>query len=460
VLQIDFLPGGNAKQFLADGWSFQEPIGIWTVGTESSLSLPPAATSGAHCLSIKLFPLIHPPTVARQRFELILNGRAIHKDEIETGERRITCVVPEGLLNTRVDNKLVILHPDAAIPREVSPKGLDSRRLAVCFRLLELEHLAAHNAKVENFHARENDSFAALPGDDGVRALVLCFGRATCAEIAQILRSFPLFDAAVELRFAKDLASCIEKIKSLSDKDRTRLVAVWEQISAANNDNKVELRKYVPSSAVHVSFPHLSLNCLWPLQGHDPRLIPEPLYPSGRYPHTDIVGVQLHGDSLHLNNEDLYAAYLELSISLMPELLERWKLDESRWVALDSCCDVKVAKFIHTNFARQRLFFSPEMPCAPILIYIAEHLIGSLLPRIQLQPSELYSEFSNYVHGYQGMFYDQAPIHPYVLKAFNVPGVSLEFEYRREFSKRTFREHILDYIRWAPWFAGGRAAGE
>jgi hypothetical protein len=453
MLQIDFLPEGNAEHFLREGWSFQESIGIWALGTESSLSLPPAATSEAHLMSIRLFQPIGPPKVFRQRLELILNGRVVHRDEIEPGERKISCVIPEGLLSTHVDNNLVISHPDAAASRDASQKSLDPRQLAVCFVSLELKHLLAHDTKVAN--ERAADSVASVPHNDEVRALVLCLGNAVSREVVQILQCFPLFDAAFELRVAKDVPSGAAILNSLSNNDRKRLAGVWEQVSVA--DETRELQRFVPASAIYVRFPHLSLNCLWPLQGHDPRLIPEHLYPGGRYPYTDVAGVQLHGESLNLSDEELYEAYLELSARLLPDLEEKWKLDELRWQALDAHCDVKVAKFIRAKFKRERLFYSPEMPCATLLTYIAEHLMGSLLPTMQLQPSGLYREFSTYVHGYQDMFNDQTPIHPSVLKAFNVPGVSLDFEYRREYSKRTFREHIVDYIRWTPWFAGGRA---
>jgi hypothetical protein len=408
-------------------------------------------------MSIKLFPLIRPPNIIHQRVELIVNGQVLHNHKLEAGERRIDCVVPQGLLHTKTNNELVVSHPDASAPSGVLPRNTDSRPLALCFELLELEDLEAHDNLPRETPTQVQDSLA---GSDKARPLIICFGSADGREIAGILRCFPPFDAAFELRFVKGVVSCTAMLNALSGRDRTRLVGVWEQVSIASEDERINLQNYSFSSAVHIRFPRLSLHCLWPLQGHDPRLTAESFYAGGRYPYTDIAGVQLHANSLHLDDDDLYDAYLKLSTSLMPDLTEQWKLDESRWLALDACCDVKVASFIQTNFARQRLFYSPDMPGAPLLIYIAEHLMGSLLPRMRVQPSEFYREFSGYVHGYQGMFYDQAPMHPGVLETFKVPGVSVEFEYRREFSKRTFREHILDYIRWAPWFAGGRAKGE
>jgi hypothetical protein len=455
MVRIDFLQGGNAQQFLLEGWSFQEPIGIWAVGAESSLLLPPPETSAAHRMTIKLFPLISPPKLLRQRIELTLNGTVVHRDEIDAGKRQISCVIPEGLLSTQAENRLVVSHPDAAAPLDVAAQGQDSRQLAVCFIVLELECLAAHGAAGVSQGA--GHPLAAAQDNHNVRAIILCLGNAVGREIVQILRCFPPFDAAFEVRLATDIPSAAAILRSFASKDSNRLVAVWEQVSVAGEHAATEVRRLLPPRAVHVRYPHLSLNCLWPLQGLDPRLVAEPLYPGGRYPYTDIAGVRLHGGSGNLGDEDLYRAYLALSTRLMPDLREQWRLDELRWEALDSECGVKIANFLRTNFGRERLFYSPEMPCAPPIIYIAEHLMGSLLPRMEQQPSELYRDFSAFVQGYQGMFYDQAPIHPEVLKTFHVPGVSLDFEYRREYTRRTFREHILDYIRWTPWFAGARA---
>jgi hypothetical protein len=455
VFRIDFLPGGTAHQFLQDGWSFQEPIGIWAVGAQSSLHLPPARTSGASHLLIKLSPRVLSPKALRQRLELTLNGQVIHSEVLQSDATRIACAIPEGLLHTEVNNSLVISHPDAVAPRDVSSTNTDPRRLAVCVRYLELEYQVA---------SQETPAPDELPaqqlGDARERPLVLCFGNAICREIVLLLRSFPPFDAAFELRLVKDVNSFAVALNSLSNKDRSRLAAAWEQISNAHVDDKAIPKSSGLPANVHIRFPALALNSLWPLQGDDPRLVAEPLYPCGRYPYTDIAGVRLSGDSAEMNDEDLYATYRTLSRSLMPDLPEKRKLDESKWHELDSCCDIKLTEFITANLRHQRLFYSPEMPCAPIIINIAEHLIGSVLPDMRLQNSTLRRDFHRYVRGYRGMFYDEAPIHPDVLEAFNVPGVTTTYEYRREHNKRTFREHIIDYIRWAPWFAGGRAHGE
>jgi hypothetical protein len=319
---------------------------------------------------------------------------------------------------------------------------------------LEVEDIITVGAP--EFPALLTEPLIAAPDRDRAPFTILCLGNAVSRELVQIVRSFPAFSAVFRVRLAKDVHSGAAILASISDRERSQLAGVWEQVSLANG-NTVDLRDFLPPSAVYVRFPHLSLSCLWPLQGEDPKARPEALYPGGRYPYTDIAGIQLRDASLNMSDDDLYDAYLELSSRLMPDLDENWTLDESRSLALDSYCDVKVTKFLSTNFERERLFYSPELPCAPLLLYVAEHLIGSVLPRMQLQPSALYREFLGYAHGYQGMFYDQAPMHPQVLEHFRVPGVSLDYEYRREYSRRTFRDHMLDYIRWAPWFAGERA---
>lgn len=460
MFRIDFLPGGNALQFLQDGWSFQEPIGIWAVGAQSALDLPPAATSQADHLLIKLLPRAISPKASRQRLELVLNGQVLLSEELPINAARIACAVPQGLLRTEGNNHLVISHPDAVAPRDVSPTNSDPRQLAICVRSIELGYQATSQVAPKNTPATNEQLPASQPGDDRARPLVLCFGNAICRELTQLLRSFPPFDAAFDFRFIKCERPFAAVMNSLSGRDRARTAASWEQISNVQSRDQAALTGTSLPPSVHVRFPTLALRGLWPLQGDDPRLAPDPLYPGGRYPYTDIAGVQLCGDSAKMSDEDLYAAYLSLSRSLMPDLTERRKLDESRWYELDSRCDVKVAEFITAHVKDERLFYSPEMPAAPILTNIAGQLISSVLPDMRLPTSTVLRDFSRFVQGYQGMFYDQAPIHPDVLQTFHVPGVTTDYEYRREHNKRTFREHILDYIRWAPWFAGGRAHGE
>ena len=80
---------------------------------------------------------------------------------------------------------------------------------------------------------------------------------------------------------------------------------------------------------------------------------------------------------------------LRSSRRCMPDRNEKWKLYEAKWRELDLCCDVRVTEFITANVKHQRLFYSPAMPCAPILINIAQHLMGSVLPSMRVETPAL-----------------------------------------------------------------------
>ncbi|WP_158804255.1 WcbI family polysaccharide biosynthesis putative acetyltransferase [Acidisoma sp. L85] len=451
MLPIDFLPGGNAKRFLQDGWSFQEPIGIWAVGSESAVLLPPVIASAPRRLSVQLFPLIAPPELMQQRVELILNGVLIYQTALTAEERNLTCAIPDELLQPDATNRLVIVHPDAAAPRDLNPLKTDPRRLAVCLRRIEFETPAKPGTQVEVASDQRNPRGPIAVAPRNERRLVLCRRDTLSSEIAQILRFFPPFEDAFDLRLITGTTPWSIVLQSLSPQDSGRLAAVWDQIVPEAVNQEPYLRGILPQSATYIRFPRLFINCLWPLRGHDPRLALEPQFPKGRYPYTDIAAAELRNEQL--NDDALYARYMQRSAELMPDLDVEWDRDVSAWRTLDARCDVQLCPFIISHFHTTRLFYGPDLPCAPLLAYLVEQLLGGLLTQMQFSPSDVYNQFSDYIYGYQGMFLDQAPVHPFVLRKFNVPWLSTTYEYRRGHSKRTFREHIIDYIHWAPWFA-------
>lgn len=437
-LSITFLPAGNAASFIHDGWSFQEAGGIWAIGSESSLVLPPAPKAGTSRLKMVLWPMIVSPHVSRQRLELSLNGQTIYSDALTVAEPiPITCTVPEGVLRTDSSNNLVLRHPDAAAPGAFSPELGDYRQLSVCLISIHID-------------VPESPALP-LPPPPANPGLVLCHWNATAYEIGCVLEFFPPFAEAFELRFVDNAIPWPVILDELSDADRSRVVAVWEEVDAAECQ-LARSRPPVPGSVVALTFPRLTMDCLWPLRGPDPRLVPEPpLYPNGRYPYTDLAAQRLIEESAP--DDELYAKYLDISRQLMPDLEAELARDVARWRALDACCDVKVGSFILRNFRSIPLFHGPQTPAGPLLAYVVEHLLGSVVRHLSIPPSEVYAKFGDYIHGYQGPFFDQAPVHPLVVEKLGISYLPPQYGYRRGHGKRTFRQHILDYIHWAPWFS-------
>ena len=450
-LSVDFRAQGDASRFLKGGWSFQEPNGIWAIGTESALVLPAAPDTGRHRLELIVWSPAGAPQHDERRLAIVVNGK-----EIFSGTPRhrtpgpVECVIPDALLRTDRDNELTLRHPDAISPATFSsfvPARRDGRQLGTFVVRLRVESLGDRPA-------------VAPPAPDAVRSagrkLILCHWSRVAHHIGCALEAFPPFEDVFELRFVRSDTPWQATLAALPDEDRARVVALWEEVAQAG---PAAARPAALAEFPRVRFPKLAIECLWPLRGHDPRLRPEPpLYPDGRYPYTDRAAVRLAGQALP--DDTLYERYCALSEQLMPDLAGVLAGDVERWRALDACCDVRVAEFILENFRSVPLFHAPDVPAGPLLRYVVERLLGTLLAHIPGFPSDLYDAFARYIEGYQGLLFDQAPVHPLVVERLGISCLAPDRCYRRGHSQRDFREHTLDYIRWAPWFAGRNGRGE
>lgn len=437
LLVINFLPGGNANKFTRVGWSFQEPGGIWTIGGQSTLLVPDIPSVKRLDLSLSLMPYINEPSIPHQKIELIFNGISIYRGKLGPRDRNIICEVPAAALRSGSTNSLIIEHPDSVAPRDLSLNKSDTRRLALFISQIKLDWVSEIN------QSKQTGSKSSLRNE---RRLILTAPTPVSVEISQILEFFPPFESQFELRLQKNLEA------SVPERDRGRLFSIWEPVLSTQANLQIPKPKdNITLDVQRIRFPVPTINCLWPLQGYDPQLMPEPLYPNGKYRITDVAAVKLRGRPL--DDERLYSTYLQISAEMLPDLEESYQKDQSVWQSLDALCDVKVSDFIVSKFPKQRMFYGPTNFSATFLIYLTEHLLSSLLPKSSMDISRVFREFVNYTKGYQGMFLDQEPINPFVLKHFPIENLDANYEYRRGHSKRTFMQHILDYIGWLDWFA-------
>jgi hypothetical protein len=455
ALTIDFRQEGNAAAFLGEGWSIQEPDGIWSVGECSELTLPPHPGNCAFVLEMVAWPMVCPPALMQQKLEIYLNEHVVFSAMLSEPEPRVvTFRIPPGMLYADRRTVLMLRHPDAAAPADFIVSHGDYRRLGIHVVRLSIE--AALNEAPSSDPAPQAATGHAV--DD--RSVILFYWGETPWEISCILEGFPPFDDAFRFHFVNDSIPWNSAFAELSERDRRRVIALWAEVVPPAEDegaSQLDARDTGPwhwrDGLRHVKIPRPIANCLWPLRGHDPRLVLEPpLYPRGRYPYTDRAAFDLVAER-ELPDDRLYAQYLAHSQQIMPDLAAAFSHDVRSWTALDKRCDIKIRDFIVANFRSSRLFHAPESPAAPLLAYIVEHLLATLLPTLPLLPSALLHEFVYYVHGYQGPFLNQAPVHPLVAERLGLSFLAPDELYRRGHTMRTFRQHILDYIRWEPWFS-------
>jgi hypothetical protein len=132
---------GNAQGSTGAGWSAPENGFTWAIGDRSLVSLNLPSPAAGYWLEMDLAPYIAPPALPSQRLEVRINGEAVHVfDPLPSG--KVACAVPGRVLSGKAGVEIVLEHPRAASPRDVSGAN-DGRRLAVAFRSLALSGIAA-----------------------------------------------------------------------------------------------------------------------------------------------------------------------------------------------------------------------------------------------------------------------------------------------------------------------------
>jgi hypothetical protein len=135
-ISLRFGSDGNAQRSMGYGWSTPEIGFTWATEDRSLLTLDPLPSAANYWLDMDVAPFIVPPVLPSQRLVVQIHGETVHTfDPLESGP--VACAVPGHLLHGRPRIEIVLEHPNAARPHDVSGGG-DTRRLAIAFRSLSL----------------------------------------------------------------------------------------------------------------------------------------------------------------------------------------------------------------------------------------------------------------------------------------------------------------------------------
>jgi hypothetical protein len=135
-VSLRFGSDGNAQRHMGYGWSTPEIGFTWATDDRSLLTLdalPPAAN---YWLDMDVAPFVVPPVLPSQRLAVQINGETVHVFD-PLGNGPVACAVPGHLIHGRSRIEIVLEHPHAARPHDVSDSA-DVRRLAIAFRSLSL----------------------------------------------------------------------------------------------------------------------------------------------------------------------------------------------------------------------------------------------------------------------------------------------------------------------------------
>lgn len=128
---------GNGPEKTGRGWSAPENGFTWAIGDSSLLVLDAPPEAAHYLLDFDIVPFQAPPAVPGQRLSVVVNGTQVHQfDRLVRGKS--SCAVPGHLVRGRDKVEILLEHPDAARPCDVSDET-DDRRLAIAFRTLTLK---------------------------------------------------------------------------------------------------------------------------------------------------------------------------------------------------------------------------------------------------------------------------------------------------------------------------------
>jgi hypothetical protein len=160
IVSIDFKADGNFSAFETEGFSYSEPRGTWSLGTESLITVPCTAVFDAAELAL----FVYPSTVAglrdEQRLRVFVNNVEIYDAYIaKLTEIRVS--VPR---NVRKDGKLDLkfIHPTPISPSE-GGVSIDTRPLAFFFQLLSISTI--HNAEPVPYENKSADQVSTIKNE-------------------------------------------------------------------------------------------------------------------------------------------------------------------------------------------------------------------------------------------------------------------------------------------------------
>ena len=415
--------GNLAAGSLGSGWSMEETF-AWTVGSESELTLPLPGDDLAYLVRCDIDPAVYPDEVHRQRVTVRSGDIILGSFEL-TGRTAISILLPLELTRGARSIRLTLFHPDAVRPCDYG-RGDDSRLLALCF---------ASAALLEaGYGALEADAQAA----HGIIA-----GGITAMRIAEVLGKLPSLRGRLQVRFI-DL-SLVTTTGLLSPEAMASVQFCWLEINAGTVAERDAFRKRLPAGCTLLTFHAPSLHALWPFGTQDDRAVPEPgRHIPSRYPYGDRHARPLA--NMNMPDDVVYLMYQMAADQDPIDLDAILAEDLRRCRTYDRKTDMKLADVIESRIRSDRVFMSPNH-AGPVLL---RAMIDQVAGRLPAEIGVLEAELDFLLDGYAGWRHE-LPVHKRVAEHFGLAWWSPEFRYCWQNNKRTYREHILDIVRWVQW---------
>jgi hypothetical protein len=221
------------------------------------------------------------------------------------------------------------------------------------------------------------------------------------------------------------------------------VVTVWEQVETGGlSANRAALHERIPKNIPIVKFPPLSITCLWPFSGNDPRIATDP----DRYPWPDSIAAVLATEPL--SDDQAFEKYMQVTTERMPDLDRRLRLDIARWKAADAIADIPLADWVEKTFRTVNLFYTSGHITAAAVAYLMKQLLSRTSILSPALARAAINEVDILLRYHTGQDFEYVPIHPMVAGRMNLRFYDPNATYRWHAHEWTFREYILHYIRW------------
>lgn len=140
-LTVEFRLGGNSDDHRGTGWAEPEGTGAWMLGQQSLLVLPRPEVAGDYRLELNVAPLTGPGHPS-QRLAVSVNGTVLG-EFVLTDETVEHCVLPWSVIGREPGLTLVLSHPDAWRPSELTGGEGDQREISLFMGRLQLSLIQA-----------------------------------------------------------------------------------------------------------------------------------------------------------------------------------------------------------------------------------------------------------------------------------------------------------------------------
>jgi hypothetical protein len=270
----------------------------------------------------------------------------------------------------------------------------------------------------------------------------------------QIISSIPEFFRNFQvIHFIDDSFSKV--LEDITQENRSEIACVIEQTNPyyPSFDRTVANGEWL-----WITYPQMQMKSLWPLWYGDLRQPHfEAVYYGSRYHFQDFIAAEiaaeLEFEKNLLEDDSIFSLYLERSTAFLKSCNLSVESDHNSMIKMDLRSDIMLSDYIINNFQRKILFNRTDSPSGHMYEYLAKNIIYSLGSRLMLNTSKCIDEITYLLTGYEGLSDMQAPIHPYVAKNFELKWINDNTKYRNNNYEWSFKQYILNYIRWLPWIA-------